>query len=200
MAVHIPANFGQLAFNYSGTAGTQPYVVTCGIALPTGVDLQEVVDFSFATWAERWMPNTFSEFTLENCTLTVNAPGGGLGSVISANDPVPGDADGAAGLVAAAVLVNKRTGQLGRKGRGRFFIPGLLGESDIDVTGVLSDSTVAVYATLAAAWLSLMQEGEDGWGASPNPYVLHSDASLTPSAINRLVVSPKVGILRKRLR
>ena len=102
--------------------------------------------------------------------------------------------------VTVAVLINKRTGLLGRKGRGRMFIPGLLGEPDIDVDGILPPSTIAIYDDLAAAWLAAMHEGDDGWATAPNPVVLHSDASLAPAAITSMVTSPKVGILRKRLR
>lgn len=200
MSTFIPANYGSLAYEYTGTAGTAPYIVTCGIALPGGAPLQDVVDFAFDAWADRWIPNTFTDFTLERCTLTVNAPGGGYGSIVSSQPAQAGEASGTPGLVAVAVLINKRTGLLGRKGRGRMFIPGLLGEPDIDVDGILPPSTLAIYDDLAGAWLAAMQAGDDDWDTAPNPVVLHSDASLAPAAITSMVTSPKVGILRKRLR
>lgn len=200
MPLNIPDGYGSVAINYSGSAGTAPYVVTFGVALPTGIDLQDVVDFAFSVWTGAWFEGTFDAFTMENATLTVEAPGGGLGSVVSSLPAVPGDASGDAAAVAMAVLVNKRSGLLGRPGRGRFFIPGLLGESDVDVNGEISNSTVTLYQGIIDTWLATMNAGDDEWELGLNPVILHSDASLAPSAINGMPVSKKVGILRKRLR
>jgi hypothetical protein len=200
VTMHIPDGFGSVAWEYTGTAGTAPYIVTCGIAIPTDVALVDLANFVFTTWTDTWMPNTFSEFTCVRATITLPAPGGGLGSVESNVPSVVGAATGDPALVAVAVLQNKHTGLIGRPGRGRWFIPGLLGEDDVDVSGTLGSSTITLYDGLADNWLADMHTGVPDSAEGVNPYILHSDASLPPSAINDITTSTKVGILRKRLR
>lgn len=200
MPLNIPTGFGSMAITYTGNAGTAPYVVTFGVALPTGIALQEVVDFAFSTWTDAWYEGTFSDFTIVNATLTVQAPGGGLGSVVSSLPSVPGDASGSAAAVAFALLCNKRTGLLGRPGRGRFFIPGLLAEDDVDVAGQIKNGVLIFQQAKLELWLETMNDGDPEWELGLNPVVLHSDASLTPSAIIAMTCSRTVGILRKRLR
>lgn len=200
MGVTIPEGYGSIAHVYTGSNGTSPYVVTHGIVLPDGAPLQDVVDLCFTAWEDQFLPNTFNEFTFDHTTLTVEAPGGGLGSVQSSLPPSVGAASGSAGLVAVAVLVNKVTGLLGRAGRGRMFIPGLLGETDIDVDGIIAGTSVDLYQDLCDNYQLALEAGDPGWTGSPNPQLLHSNALLAPNAISRFLVSPKVGILRRRLR
>lgn len=200
MTTNIPDGYGQVSIEYQSAEGTEPFVCTFGIVLPGTEPLQEVVDAVFDVWTSVWAALTFDELTMVRAVLTVEAPGGGLGSVVSSQPAVPGDASGNPAALAMAVLVNKRTGLLGRAGRGRFFIPGMLGTADVDASGLMTNSTVELYQEAADTWLEAMNTPAVGWTEAANPQVLHSDASLVPSAINGLVVSNKVGILRKRIR
>jgi hypothetical protein len=200
MATTIPEGYASLAIEYTSADGTAPFYCTGGIVLPTGGTLTEVADGCFTKWVDAWEEFTFSQFTFERAIITLPAPGGGLGSVESTLPAQPGGADGDPAPIGMAVIVNKRTGLIGRKGRGRFFIPGLLGEGDVDVNGIFSNATVETYNTAAEAWLESMQTPDPPATGATNPQLLHSDASLVPSAVVSLSVSNKIGWLRKRLR
>jgi hypothetical protein len=105
---------------------------------------------------------------------------------------VAGSVGGEPAPANCAALVHKTTLLGGRKGRGRFFVPGLattaLGDdSELDPTYqtnleafVLGLSSVMVLASLPA-------------------HLLHSDAT-SPTAIEALVVDPKLATQRRRMR
>lgn len=200
MALNIPDGYASLAIEYVSADGTAPFYCTGGIVLPAGEPVTEVADKCFTDWVSAWGELTFSEFTFQRAILTMEAPGGGLGSVESTLPPQVGGASGDPGPIGMAVIINKRTGLIGRKGRGRFFVPGLLGEGDVDVNGFFSESTQNLYQDAADGWMEAMQTPDPGESGAPNPQVLHSDASLPPSAVASLAVSRKIGWLRKRLR
>lgn len=199
MSLAIPDGFGSVAIEYTATVGTGPFYVTFGTTVPAGVPLLDVANKVFNDWVATWEDGTFTEFVMVRSILTVPAPGGGLGSVVSDAPTAGGNAEGDPAVVAAAVLVNKNTSVIGRHGRGRFFIPGLLGESDIDANGNIAPSTVSLYQGQIDDWLELMQTPGAGWDGTTNPQLLHTDESVPPSAIGTFTVTNKVGILRKRL-
>lgn len=200
MTTVIPDGFGLAAIELLSADGTQPFICTLGVALDSDEgSLTDQANLIFTGYASTWLPLTYEQLVLNRVTITVPAPGGGYGSVESDVPSIAGDQGGDGAALALAVIVNKRTSVLGRRGRGRMFIPGVLGNSDVDLSGNYSEAAQAIYQGAADDFDAFLKGGPDP-ALNTNPYLLHSDASLAPSQITSWVVGRKVGILRKRIR
>lgn len=92
-----------------------------------------------------------------------------------------------------AALVKKNTGLRGRKNRGRFYLPGVLSETDVQGNGFIDPGS---YATLDSGIQGLFTFLES---KSIPMVVLHSGTG-TPTPVSSLVLDPRVATQRKRLR
>lgn len=200
MSINIPEGFGSFAMEVTGNAGTAPYIFTIGIAIDDAGSLVENANQVFFGYQEAFQSLTFDAFTFTRGILTVPAGDGAYGSVETDLDPWTGSASGDPGPVGMAVLVQKRTGLLGRAGRGRLFLPGLIGEGDVDIDGNISNSSVDLYQSAINDWVEFMVTDHAPINVNTNPMLLHSSNSLPPSAITSMVVQKKIGWIRKRLR
>jgi len=92
-----------------------------------------------------------------------------------------------------ALLVRKTSSQPGRGGRGRYFIPFALEETDVSETGQIDGTTVSDWQTIQTAFLAALV-------AEDVPMViLHSGAGV-PAAVTTLNVQSKIATQRRRLR
>lgn len=200
MSLVIPPGFGVAAFVLTGAQGTQPYVTTMGLDLTEyGGDFAGAANDAFLTYAGKVMPGTSNQLTLDRVTLSVGVDGPG-GSVDSSLPPVAGGASGQFPPTACSVIARKVTNVLGRRGRGRMFLPGVAQEGQIDQDGTLTASTRASLNTMLADFLGTLQVGTVG---IPQPPVLLHSASLNPippTPLTGLVVSDLVGWIRGRIR
>lgn len=200
MSVNIPAGFGEAAIVCTHTDGTAPYVTTIGVGIADAEgDYVAAADAVYRAYAESFMPLMPSVYVFERVTLTVPIGGGGTGSVDSSRGPENGSRSGAFTAVAMAPVMSKRTAQLGRSGRGRMFIPGVLLDSEVESDGTITTSARGDLDDAGAAFLANLVEGPVGL-PMVNPVLLHSDPDLDPTSINALVCGSKVGWIRKRLR
>lgn len=200
MSLNIPEDFALAAWELTASQGTQPFIVTLGLDISLATSAQAAADHAFQAYVDVILPNTFDELTLQRCTLTIPGPLGGTGTVENSGDAQPGEAVGDPASLSMAVLVNKRTDLIGRPGRGRMFLPGLLGQVDVDLGGNLETSAVGLYNTMMDQFSDELQS-TDGPTADPlQPVLLHSNALLAPTPITGFSVSSKVGTLRKRIR
>lgn len=196
----IPPGFGSAAFVLTGAVGTQPYVTTLGLDLRDyGGDYSAAAYDAFFSYATHIMAETSNQLTLDRVTLSVGADGPG-GSVDSTNAPVAGSKSGQFPPTACSLIARKSTNVLGRRGRGRMFIPGVLGEADIDQDGtVQAGKRTSLNTVLNAFYLELRV----GSGGTPMPPVLlHGPAAvpLPPTEISGLTCSDLVGWIRGRIR
>lgn len=200
MSLVIPPGYGVAAFTLTGQPGTQPYVTTMGLDLREyGGDFTEAADDAFVTYAGVVLPGTSNNLVLDRVTLSIGADGPG-GSVDSSVAPVPGGASGQFPPTACSVIARKVTNVLGRRGRGRMFLPGVAQEGQIDQDGTLVNSARASLNTMLQAFLAELQVGATG---TPMPPVLLHSGSLNPippTPITGLVVSDTVGWIRGRIR
>ncbi len=205
MSVQIPTGYGSLAFILSAPAGTQPFIFTMGVDLSeVGGDYLGAANQAHAAWQANLQNETSVDITLDRVLLTVGQDGGENPSVSSDLDPSNGDRSGGNEPIALSVIVNKQTALLGRRGRGRMFIPGLLDANDVDLTGIIAPARIA---ELTAALETFANELTAGVPAGPPPVdmpavLLHDGAldGMDPTPLTGLVVNPKVGVLRRRLR
>lgn len=95
-----------------------------------------------------------------------------------------------------AILVHKRTGRGGRRGRGRMYLPWYVSEADIDEMGKLTGATLTATQNAMNTWRSALASAQ-------MPMVLLHNAGVTspgpPDVVTTLQVDPMVGTQRRRL-
>nr|CRY96637.1 hypothetical protein [uncultured prokaryote] len=199
MATIIPPGFGELSVVLTGPLGTSPYVWTMGCRTADYAP-DEYVDLcnTFMLNVDvTLMQRVNTALTLEYVQLQVEDGFGGSGSVRSDLPSVPGRNTGTFEPIAMAVIAQKNTAQLGRRGRGRAFLPGMLADANVDANGVIEPSARSTYE---ADWNSLLTAmATPAVGTAYAPVLLHADGS-TPSPIVGGTIAPRVGWIRKRLR
>lgn len=191
--------FANMTLVISRTGDIDPYTTSLGIQTtdPEGWDTTQMDTDSLAI-ANAVKPNITSLDTLSAIVWTVGTGVGDLEYVSATN---------AAGTLASAsaqmpqnccVLIQKRTGTPGRRGRGRMYWPGLV-ESEVDGVGTILASTVTRLTTMLNSWKATIT-------ASPQlgqPVLLHQEGITPtpgPSTITQFSISPVLATQRRRLR
>lgn len=202
MSIVIPPGYASAAFVLTGPVGTQPFITTIGLNVgAAGGDYVNAANQAFAIYGVNFMPSTSTDLTLERVILSIGQDGGEAPTVESDLPSQPGEATGDFLPLANALLLNKRTPRLGRRGRGRMFIPGVLKDNMVDVNGRLGDTTVAAFDGVAEAFITQLQDGDEVGPALP-PVLLHNSGvgAGSPDLITALNAAPLVGVMRKRIR
>lgn len=198
MGVIIPNGFGLANIVLSGTVGTPEFVTTIGVDVTdVGADLVEAANKVMQAYADVFIPSTTSNLSLDRVVLQVAAPGPGTGSVESDLASFNGAQGGDMAPMATSAILRKTTSVLGRRGRGRMFLPGVVRDADVDINGRLTNVFQAGLTGQGADFLDLLRSG-DGPGPM-DPYLLHSTGDL-PTPIEALICGPLVGLLRYRIR
>lgn len=200
MSLVIPPGFGSAAFILTGSAGTQPFVTTMGIDLTAaGGDFVAAADAAFACYAATILPETSNNLTLDRVTLSVGSDGPG-GSVDSTLAPQQGGGSQTYPPTALSLIARKTTNILGRQGRGRMFIPGVLGEANVDPDGSITNARRNALNLVLDSFLLALQT-EDARPAIP-AVLLHGPSVpvLPPTPISGLTCSDLVGWVRGRIR
>lgn len=199
MPLTIPVGFGQAAIVLTSGPGTAPYVTTLGLNLLTAVgeDLVDVCNGTMQAFVDNFGSQVSNEVYIDHVTIQVGLSGGTSGSVQSDLPVVQGGNSGAMAPLAMSIIARKITGELGRKGKGRCFLPCMLNTGDTNEAGNLVPDTLSSYQ---ARWTEfLVDVSTPAVGIGALPVVLHADGS-TPSPITSGSVAPKVGWIRKRIR
>lgn len=92
-----------------------------------------------------------------------------------------------------SLLVRKVGEGIGRKNRGRMFLPAVVGEAESDGSGLVSPTLLTNINTGLGALFT------DYNGASADPVILHADGSV-PTRITYLAAQPLLATQRRRLR
>jgi hypothetical protein len=160
----------------NATGGNNPNVIAESIQDSVGNILAPVID-SNVTIGPVGVTLGPSSAPLSGSASSTNAGGSSISSV-------PGN---------TALLVQKRTATGGRPGRGRYFIPWALEESDVSEVGVISGGTVTAHQDVQDDFLADLSTRDVPME------VLHTGVG-TPSAVTALVVQPLVATQRQRIR
>lgn len=197
MAANIPPGYGEAAFILSGNS-LAPFVTTLGVNVQ-GLTLDEYQDAAnalFDAYDEFIMPFTASGLQLDRVDLRIGLAGGTSGTVSSSAIPTQGDRSSVSYLFAAAPVVQKKSADLGRRGRGRSFLPGVLAEDDVLNDG---DLKIGIRTALNTAYNDMLTAlATFPVGDALAPVILHADES-TPTPITGVTVAQKVGLIRSRL-
>lgn len=198
----IPPGFGLASIILTGPEGTQPYVTTIGVGLAdAGGDFVGVANRVFDSYASVFDTLTNDKLIFDRVSLLVGSDGGN-GSVDS--DLAPRQAVRSVDMAptAMSLIARKNTAVLGRRGRGRMFIPGVLADGDVMATGAIEAASKPIFEDALEEFLtSLSLVGPSIYPIAP-PYLLHSEgaSSTSPSPITSLTPGPLVGWIRKRIR
>lgn len=190
MTLIVPPGFGLAAFTFTGAVGTQPYVTTMGVEMSLGeATAVECANEAFQSYASTLLPETTSLLTLDRVQLYVGDDGPS-GSVDSTLPAAPGTRGGTYPPTSLSAIARKGTNSLGRRGRGRMFLPGVLSESEVDQDGTV---VVARRTTLNTALANFLAALESDTGGINAAVLLHSSAPADPDPIVNLTTSDLVG-------
>lgn len=187
----IPAGFGQMSVVHIGGGIVGEAIWTLGFDNNAGDSPQEIADNMKVNFAALDYGDLLSS-QVTCSAIRVKLGPDETGPSAEATNIIVGTVGGEPAPANCATLVHKTTLLGGRKGRGRMYLPGMatnaLGD-DSEIDGahqtlveafVLGLSSVMVLASLPA-------------------HLLHSD-STSPTAIEALVVDPKLATQRRRMR
>lgn len=166
----------------------------------TGTPLTAINNAQVATHAN-WDQNFDTQVTMLNSQgYYRTAPGGALQTIFSTSGVTVGTRAGSSQVSSVALRVTKRTAFVGRKWRGRIFLPWILTEADVDEVGNLLPTSLTSFQGHADDWLGAL-------AAAPNigsMQLLHSytgavDPELAATPVTSLSVQPTVGTQRRRI-
>lgn len=199
MTLVIPPGFANAAFVFGSTEGTPEFVTTMGVDLSEfGGAFVDCANTLMTYYSQTIGETTDSALTLVRVNLAVGSDGPG-GSVDSSLPPIPCGRTGTMGPVAMSAIARKTTVELGRRGRGRMFLPGVLTQTEVTEGGAIGSTRLASLQIAVDDFFSALNEGEDPLFAAP-PVLLHSSAPADPTPIVGLALAPLVGWIRGRIR
>lgn len=202
MPLIIPPGFAQAVFSHTLAGDSEPIVCTVGLDVSdAGGDFETAANTAFTNWADNILPSISNQYQLTVVTLYVGQDGGPPTVVDSTEDSAVGGLSNAALPQNCAYLVRKRTDAAGRRGRGRFYIPGVP-EGEVSPIGALSASYRDGMTTSAESFRLAMA------GGIPSPslplVVLHRSEGIgtepAPTPITQLVCETIIGTQRRRMR
>ena len=200
MAVIIPPGFGEASVIHTGANGTAPFVCTLGVDLSNYEgNYVNAANNLMTAWGDVFQEPLHNTMSIERVLLAIGQDGGETPSVSSDLPPIDGERDSQNAPINCAVLVNKNTGTLGRTGRGRMFLPGMLGASQVGLSGAMDAGARAVFGGRVQDLWTALTDGSVDVEPLP-PVLLHSHGDDLPSAITSFGIAPLVGTLRKRIR
>lgn len=199
MSLVIPPGFGLASFVLTGDVGTQPYVTTMGLDLSdAGGDFVLAANQAKAVYATTIGVETSEALSLDRVTLAVGQDGPG-GSVDSDTPPDEFTRSGSFPPTAMSAIMRKVTNDLGRRGRGRMFLPGVISENEVDQDGSIVPARITALNEVVQEFVL-----ELGLGATPGPamlpVLLHSTAPTDPTPLTNVTISSTVGWIRGRIR
>lgn len=203
MALIIPPGYLQAAYTFSLAGDSEPIVVTCGHEIdgPSGANSDDAANDLMTSFGANVVTAFMSnDYTLEFVAAYIGQDGPTL-VTISDVSPIPGTSSDAVVPQNTAYLVRKRTDLGGRRGRGRFYLPGV-SEAGVDAVGALGTAHRDALQTAVDDWYDFLTAGV-GARLYP-PVVLHRSEGIgtepAPTPITSFVVESKVATQRRRLR
>lgn len=196
MGVEIPVGYGVCRVMWKPITAPDNVLTTFGFLFPITHTPQEAADACWASLSGSVGPLNQAKFSTRYQSVGVEVTCmTGTGPIL-ANKTVrtTGTGTGSPLTTNTAILGKKNTARGGRKGRGRFFIPGIqVSEIDVDETGLILEAERVKVQITWDSWLSAQ-------AATPFlPVLLHSDGGPGDS-ITSLTIEPIVATQRRRLR
>lgn len=196
MPVLVPQGHAIASYKWQLTQDVEPMAVTFGMST-TGAnppdtwpgDLNGIAQSSGLTNTA----NYGVEWTFLGSEVRFNDGSG----FVTYQEPLSiiGARAGAGPVCNSAVLVQKKTGQGGRKYQGRWYLPPVhLSVSELQSNGNVNSVRLTSIQGYVTAWLANMVT------ALYNVELLHSDGVTSPTLVTALTVSSKAATQRRRMR
>ena len=199
MPLIIPPGFCQASFVLTGAVGTQPYVTTLGVDTSGyGGDFVAAANYLGSAYATAFAPMTNQDLQLDRVTLFVGSDGSS-GSVDSTTSPYPMASAASMGPTAMSVIARKNTNDIGRRGRGRMFLPGSAAEGEVTESGSLTTTFTEGVNDILVTFYELLATPVDPEDALP-PVLFHGSAPADPTPILGFSAAPLVGWIGGRIR
>lgn len=202
MSLIVPPGFGSAALVFTGAPGTQPYITTIGVSLTdAGGDYVRAANKVMEAYSQAFLNEWSSNLTLEKVTLFVGSDGPS-GSVDSSAPAKVSTRTGSFPPTAQSAILRKVTNRLGRVGRGRMFLPGVLSENEVDENGAVTPARRTALNTKAADFLTRLGTVAAGDSFAVPAVLLHgpSASPSPPDHLSGLVCANYVGWIRGRIR
>ena len=225
MPLNIPVGTALGSVTMQVQGDSEPMLCTVGVRAVAGPIDVDHAQRLFACWTQNIMTNVQNIVTLTKATLRVRQDGGGDNVVeYVPAAPVVGTGAGSAVTPNVAILVEKITGRAGKRGRGRWYIPGA-NEALFDQAGVMVPANAATWNTALAEFLLDAAKPPEDLGITGKPIELllfHGNTTTSektspgpgitvvtttvgaagplPDVITQLVVDQKAASQRRRLR
>lgn len=202
MARVIPPGYAEARFVMKALGDPDPYICTMGLSVAeAGGDFEACAQTAAGAWLAGILPGQSTSLTLTQVDLLVGQDG---------EDPlIVTRVVGTAGSTASnmlpqncAVLVQKRTGLAGRANRGRFYIPLLAREAQVDQYGTIDSAERSDYQASVQTFFDRLISPEGDTPQCPAVILHNSKGADTPSPtlITSLLVDPVIATQRRRLR
>lgn len=195
MAVQIPNGTAYHSLRLEQTGDPDPMFTTLGTFWASGSESLTVhataVADSFATEIVPFMDAVFrfkgirslgrtTGGTLEEAEVAYDVVGTGTGGTLPPN---------------CAALVKKTSASPGRANRGRFYVPGLLSDDDVDSLGNIVNPTLSTLAAAFNDWFSAL----DLRTPTAQPAILHTGPGAA-TAVTSFALQTMIATQRRRLR
>jgi hypothetical protein len=198
MSAHIPPGFAEVSIPFLHTGNARQAFITFGVnvesAAVTGILLADAIGGVFT---DEFGPSIDTEVVIGPVYLVVGQDG-------PADLPFSGaftEAGGrsmAADNSAVALMFDKHTDRPGRRGRGRFYVPWMLADTDVDENGRVLTAFIESFDVIGLALLDALADP-----ALDAPMVLlHGTpipAGVVPDPVVALTADPIIGIQKRRL-
>jgi hypothetical protein len=207
----IPVNYGQATVNFTGENLPHGGAVVFGFDNPEDASPNEAAGLVWAAFAEFVPDCCTSDVALASVDVKLGPnETGGLGSYSAA--AVPGAVGGSSLGPQCSILLEKRTGTGGRRGRGRMYVPGVydgwVDDKGAYVSGVQAQidgfaDTLLDSLTTAAVPMVVLHSPSYTWTITDGqPRRVYGDPGLAPAPylVTSLVCDPLIATQRRRLR
>lgn len=199
MTLIVPPGFANASYVFTSDTGTQPFVTTIGVDISAySGDHVSAANACFTAWSSTMQSSTDSALTLDRVSLAIGQDGPS-GSVDSDFSPSAMTRTANGVPMAGCAIARKVTSEIGRRGRGRMFLPGSLNNGEVDEGGNVSSARVTSLNTALDAFYDALVAGPVTFDPVP-PYLFHSQAPTDPTPIEGLAVAQLMGWIRGRIR
>lgn len=201
MSLVIPPGFAEASIELVNDGDPDPWFVTLGIDVTAAEGDQDAMANNVAlSWQDTF--NLSLRTTTTNTAVVLRiGQDGGPPIIFRKNVSGPGTSETDKLPQNCALLVTKQTAVAGRRGKGRFFIPGIINEENCSDVGILSSDEVSDRQDNADAFLTELADGALDLPGTPM-VVLHNAGPglIDPTPVTALAVSNLLATQRRRLR
>lgn len=207
MSFEIPPGYAHCAVELRMVGDPDPWYCTWGVEQPPGGTAATIANHCFRAWEAGPLALQEDDLTLAQAVVKLGVVDSPPLMGYSTARNASGGAAGSTNFLPqnCALLVDKLSDLGGRRGRGRMYVPGILGEGTVDSVGNIANPVVyeLAFETFFAALQSNMEGTANPGTVGLDMVILHHDQptpGVPPTVVTNLHVQNVISTQRKRLR